>query len=334
VKKARGVRIAAAAVSAVLVSLAVSATAAAQVTIGQTAPAGAPLFNCNYSAPWDELQTSVASGTSYVVPTAGVITSWSTNPGGTGGRLGLKVFRPVGGVTYQVVAHDGPLVLTPLVLNTFAVNIPVQAGDVIGIHLPVGAGSNCVFETLLASDVIGFKEGDAPDGGSITLEGTELGGRLNLAATLLPPPTISSFSPPKGSIFGAKVVITGANFASVSAVSFGSVSAKSFTVDSEGQITATAPASKTLSKVPVTVTTIAGTATSAQLFAYQGCRVPKLKGKSLKAAKKRARKAGCAIGKVKKLDGATAKNGKVVKQSPKPGKLLPPGAKIKVTLDD
>jgi DNA-binding beta-propeller fold protein YncE len=62
------------------------------------------------------------------------------------------------------------------------------------------------------------------------------------------------------------------------------------------------------------------------------CVVPKLKGKTLKAAKKRARKAHCGIGHVKKLEGATAKTGKVVKQKPKGGKVKAAGYKIAVTL--
>ena len=62
------------------------------------------------------------------------------------------------------------------------------------------------------------------------------------------------------------------------------------------------------------------------------CVVPKLKGKTLKTAKKRARKANCGIGKVKKLEGVTAKTGKVVKQKPKAGKVKAAGTKIAVTL--
>jgi beta-lactam-binding protein with PASTA domain len=82
------------------------------------------------------------------------------------------------------------------------------------------------------------------------------------------------------------------------------------------------------------VTTSAGSATSAQTFAYEGCKVPKLKGKKLKASKKTARKRDCKIGKVKKLGDATASTGEVVKQNPKPGKIFLPGTKIKVTLGD
>jgi hypothetical protein len=72
-----------------------------------------------------------------------------------------------------------------------------------------------------------------------------------------------------------------------------------------------APASKKLSKVPITVTTIAGTTTSASTFSYEGCKVPKLGGKKLKGAKKSLRGADCKIGTVKKINGATSKTGKV-----------------------
>jgi len=81
------------------------------------------------------------------------------------------------------------------------------------------------------------------------------------------------------------------------------------------------------------VTTVAGTATSATTYAYAGCKVPKLDGKKLKASKKKARRAGCGVGKVTKKGEATAKTGEVVKQHPKPGKVLAPGTKIKLTLE-
>jgi IPT/TIG domain/PASTA domain len=144
---------------------------------------------------------------------------------------------------------------------------------------------------------------------------------------------VSGIGPSKGSVTGGQsIVITGANFASVGAVTFGTAAAESFTVNSEGQITAVAPPSTTLSKVPVSVTTIAGAVSSAQTFAYEGCNVPKLSGEKLKAAKRKSKKADCRIGAVKKLGEATPKTGKVVKQNPKPGKILAPGTKIKISL--
>ena len=62
------------------------------------------------------------------------------------------------------------------------------------------------------------------------------------------------------------------------------------------------------------------------------CKVPSLKGKSLKAAAKKLKAAHCALGKVTKKKGATVKDGEVAKESAKPGKTLPAGTKIKVTL--
>jgi hypothetical protein len=338
VRKAFGIRISVMAVLAALAALALSSSAVAQVTVGQIAPTPNPEVNCIYGGdPYDEFQTSVAAGASYVVPAAGVLTSWSTNAGsGAGQVFGFKIFRPLAPSVHQVVAHDGPRPLAPSALNTFPVNIPVQAGDVIGISFPpLAPPTACAFATLSPADQIVYREGNLADGDIFTPESGYSGSRLNLSATLLQPPVISAVTPAEGSIQGGQaVVVAGANFASVQAVSFGAVPAQTFAVNSEGQITAIAPPSKTLSATPVTVTTVAGTASSAQTFVYRGCQVPKLKGSKLKASKRKATKADCKIGKVKKKHGATAKTGKVVKQNPQPGKLLPPGTKIKITLDD
>jgi hypothetical protein len=62
------------------------------------------------------------------------------------------------------------------------------------------------------------------------------------------------------------------------------------------------------------------------------CIVPKLQGKKLKAAKKKLRAADCKLGTVTKEKGVTAATGKVVKQRPKPGKVLTTGAKVRVKL--
>lgn len=62
------------------------------------------------------------------------------------------------------------------------------------------------------------------------------------------------------------------------------------------------------------------------------CLVPRLKGRSLKASKRLLREARCLIGDVRKLTGATVKAGKVVKQSPKPGRPMPFWTEVDVTL--
>jgi hypothetical protein len=311
----------------------VSASAAgAQVTVGQTIRAPYTPVVCNYVTAYDEVQVSVADGTSYAVPSAGLLTTWSTVAGPFGGQIGLKVYRPLGGPKFQVVGQDGPRPLLASQRNSFPVAIPVQAGDVVGVSVPASGSPVCAFTTGLGADVYRFNPGSAPNGAVIDFGSSGSEDRVNIEASLLPPPAITSLSPAAGPIKNAKVTIAGANFAAVQGVSFGGVQAKSFSVDSEGQISAVAPSSTKLSKVPVVVTTGAGSATSTQTFAYKGCKVPQLKGKKLKASKKTARKRDCKIGKVKKLGGATAKTGEVVAQNPKPGKLLLPGTKIKVTL--
>ena len=62
------------------------------------------------------------------------------------------------------------------------------------------------------------------------------------------------------------------------------------------------------------------------------CIVPKLRGSKLKAAKAKVRNAHCKVGKITKRNGATAKTGKVVKQKPKPGTMLPPGTSVALAL--
>jgi PASTA domain/IPT/TIG domain len=152
------------------------------------------------------------------------------------------------------------------------------------------------------------------------------------------PPELILISPNSDPVSGGTAVtIAGGEFEAVQAVKFGSVPAASFAVNSERSITAVSPPSAQAGAVDVKVVTAGGTsqATAGDQFTYTGsanCVVPNLKGKTLKAAKRRARKANCRIGKVKRLAGATDKTGRVVKQKPKAGKVKPAGSKIAVTL--
>jgi hypothetical protein len=62
------------------------------------------------------------------------------------------------------------------------------------------------------------------------------------------------------------------------------------------------------------------------------CVVPKLNGKSLKAAKKTIKAGACKVGLVSKKDGVKAASGKVIKQSPRPGVVLPVRTGVSVKL--
>lgn len=310
--------------------------ASAQVTLGQLAPGTTSSPYC-VNSPYDLVPGTVAAGNGYAAPSAGVITSWSTYAAeGAGQQLSFKVFRPYGPGKFTVVAKDGPRSLAPGVVNTFKVSIPVTAGDLIGDQDANAddVPNACLFETGNSADITLEEEGDVAPGSQFsTFENP--GALPNVTATLLPPPAIGSISPAAGSVKGGTgVVIAGVNFAELRGVSFGSTPAASYAVNSESQITAVAPASASLGSAPITITTVAGTASSTTAFVYEGCKVPKLKGKKLKASKKKARKSDCKIGKVKKLGDATAKTGKIKKQNPKPGKILAPGTKINVKLSN
>ncbi|MEZ0579117.1 IPT/TIG domain-containing protein [Nocardioides sp. MH1] len=87
------------------------------------------------------------------------------------------------------------------------------------------------------------------------------------------PPAITSISPSSGPITGGtEVTITGTGFSAATAVDFGSGHVTDFTIDSDTQITATAPPSTSIRDRHIWVTTPNGVseATSSDLFTYTG----------------------------------------------------------------
>jgi hypothetical protein len=166
-----------------------AAPASAAITVGQTAPGATTSCGPNL----DEVGGVVSSGNSYTVPSpAGVtnwtMTSWSTNANATPGTLTLKVFHAVNAITVQAVSHDGPRSLTPGGLNTFSTNLPVKAGDIIGLHNTTN-GVGCIFPAT-ATDFRGVFSGDLADGqtGTVSLTG---GARVNVSAQLEPTNTFT-----------------------------------------------------------------------------------------------------------------------------------------------
>jgi hypothetical protein len=145
-------------------------------------------------------------------------------------------------------------------------------------------------------------------------------------------PAIGSISPTHGPrTGGTKVRITGRAFTGATAVRFGSAAARRFTVNSDTNITAVAPATR-VGRVNITVTSPSGksSASASDRFRFnQVCVVPKLKGKKLKAAKKTLKRANCRLGKVVPKGQTT---GTVKHQSRKIGKVLPAGSKVNINL--
>jgi PASTA domain-containing protein/List-Bact-rpt repeat protein/FG-GAP repeat protein len=62
------------------------------------------------------------------------------------------------------------------------------------------------------------------------------------------------------------------------------------------------------------------------------CVVPKVKGKTLRAAKRSIRNHACTVGKIKHVASRTVKKGHVISQKPKPGRRLKHGAKVNLVV--
>jgi hypothetical protein len=316
-------------------AIALFATTGAQattVTVGSVLPPGAA------PKPFEAVQTFFNTalpekGANLVSPVSGAVVRWRIQEA-KGGPFYLRVLRPNGSGGYTAVGTSGPATPTGTGLQTFTANIPIRAGDLVGVD-PTNAGDEIGVSEVAGAN-FGFIFPTPVEGATVAPSGSKPGQEVALSAEVQPVPAIASISPRSGSIAGGtKVTITGTDFAAASAVKFGSTPATSFTVTSETAITAVAPRSTKAGPVDVTVTTLAGTSAAARAdrFTYKACVVPKLKDNKLKAAKTRLRNAGCKLGKVKKLDGATAKTGKVTKQNPKPRKVRVPGTKVNVTLE-
>jgi hypothetical protein len=87
-------------------------------------------------------------------------------------------------------------------------------------------------------------------------------------------PVVLSLTPANG-VQGASVTVSGTGFTGATDVSFGSVAAAGFTVNSDTEIVAQAPAPNASGSVDVTVTTPDGTSdrNTSDLFAYNFCGV-------------------------------------------------------------
>jgi hypothetical protein len=303
---------------------------ASTITIGSVLPPGST------PTEFGQVQTFFNTalpekGANLVSPVNGAIVRWRVQ-GAEGGPFFLRVLRPNGSGGYSAMGTSNQATPSGPGLQTFSTNLPIHAGDLIGVDSSNGTDKIGVADVAGAS--FGFVFPPPFDGATVAPSGTVSGKEVELSAEVQPTPAVSLLEPDFGPVAGGTTVkITGTDFNAASAVRFGTVPATGFTVESDTQITAIAPRSTRVSAVDVTVTTLAGTSPTvrADRFYYEGCAVPKLKGKTLKAAKKALRQADCKLGKVKRREG---KPGKVLKQSAKPGKALKSGSKVGVTVGE
>ncbi|MGB7587801.1 MAG: PASTA domain-containing protein [Solirubrobacterales bacterium] len=270
------------------------------------------------------------SGAFVTSPVTGAIVRWRI-VGASGGPFKLRVLTPGSANTYTGAGTSGGGLPTSTAVQTFATVLPIKVGQTIGLDNT--ASTDKIGQATVGGASFGFIKPPVAEGA--TASGTELPGEeVGFNADIQPLPVVTQLTPTAGSIVGGtSVVIAGTDFVGVKSVTFGGVPATSYTVDSAGQITAVSPAAPRPNAVDVGITTVAGRSVvaAADKFTYKACVVPKLKGKALKVAKKRLRKAGCKLGKVK---GDLSAGGKatVVRQSIAAGKVRPPATKVSVTV--
>lgn len=273
------------------------------------------------------------SGATLASPVTGAIVKWRVL-GASGGPFYLRVLHPNGKGAYEAAGTSLGESPKGEGLEEFSTNLKIKAGDLIGLDPTNGTDKIGVAE---ASGAKYEKIFPRPVEGSVVPPTEPVSGKeIELSALIQPQPEVTLVSPPFGPVTGGTIVtITGQNFTQASEVKFGSTPAASFTVDSDTEITATSPKALLPGQVDVAVTTFAGTNPNTHYddFVYTACVVPKIKNRTLKVAKSMLRRAGCKLGHVKKVTAPKPKKvGKVLKQTPNPGKVLAPGARVRIQL--
>jgi hypothetical protein len=302
----------------------VGTAGAATITIGSVLPAGSA------PAPFGQVQTAFNTtlpekGAKLTSPVNGAIVRWRVL-GAKGGPLTLRVLHPTGSGAFEASQSSNPATPTSTELQTFSTSVPIRAGDLIGVD--PSNGSDEIGVATVPGANYAFIFPPPLNGATVAPSGGESGKEIELSAEVQPAPSIEKLENFSGSIAGGtKVKIKGENLSGASLVKFGNKPAASITAETDTSLTAVAPKSSKAGFVDITVTTLAGISpiVRSDRFEYEACVVPKLKGKTMKAARKTLKKADCKLGKVKG-------KGKVKSQSPKQGKVKVPGTKVNVTL--
>lgn len=172
------------AVMAGLLGLIGSSSAAAATQIGATF---APSTGCNYPGEtMTDIQRSSA-GNQYVVPSAGVITSWSVQSGSSPVvQAKLKIARSAGGNDFTIAAESAPGVPSPGTTSTFATRIPVSGGELLG-RIGVQDGTDCGYRSGSSAQYMdGQYDSDPPVNTTNTYTGGGPGDQVDVSATLEP----------------------------------------------------------------------------------------------------------------------------------------------------
>ena len=318
------------------------ATSASAATVTVGSPLTAPYFStltCSGLSGCMYANTVLTEpGANVTSPVSGRVVRWRI-AGNYQGPFVVRVLRPTGGGQYTGVGSTLPVEASGTATVSFPASLPIQKGDLVAIdyengrHLATATAPGSAFSVWMPPVA---ELASAPPGSTM--------GNLEVLfnADVQPQPEVTGLAPGTGPVGGGTtVVISGKDFDEVATVSFGTTAAASFNVDSESQITAVSPPASGPGGVDVRVTTTAGTSPieGADQFTYTApavgqststvakCIVPRLKGKRVKAAARKLRRARCRLGRVK---GHRSKRAVVKRQHPRPGKTLPLHGKVAI----
>jgi len=157
-----------------------AATAAQTVTLGSTI--GNPTanicvagINCTY-APFSGVEAAALQ-----VPFDGTVTSFSVNSGSAGNHVELRVLRPAGGGRFTGAGTSAAETLAggPM---TFAVSLPVKAGDILGLD---NSDSALVFDATPSAITAYYELPALTDGVTAAPNHNQAGDRLLLSAVVV-----------------------------------------------------------------------------------------------------------------------------------------------------
>lgn len=150
------------------------------VTLGSTSGTPAGNIGCGTAAGCTYLPTLDGSTPAMQVTSGGTVTSFSINAGSAGGTVRLRVLRPASGGKFTG-AGTSPTETLNVGMNTFAISLPVQAGDVLGLD---NATSALMFDLTSATPVARYYDPPLTDGTTQAPNHSLAGYRLLMSATV------------------------------------------------------------------------------------------------------------------------------------------------------
>jgi hypothetical protein len=205
-------------------------------------------------------------------PVTGAIIGWNVREA-VGGPFYLRVLHPVGGGGYAGAGTSAGASPLTTGFEHFATDLRIQAGDTVGLdytHATDEIGLGFFFgpnPPTFSYFTSALSEGGTATASDIPTIG-EVGFEIGFNAEVQPAPSVTAVGTTEGpAAGGGTLVITGTDLEGA-VVHFGSAAATSSPI-SENSLSVTVPPGPPSTSVPISVTTVAGTATATAPFFYQ-----------------------------------------------------------------